>query len=275
MNIPLSQYKRLLFLDRHGYFSRDDESFDHFLKFAPLLEGGQTPHFPYPPVLISVFWQKFLVDIRNIPMEEADQGIYPWEIACCIIDETGRASIKVRRKTSSVYSRVSKDAVLAHECVHALRGRLFSRKYEEIAAYAASEYLFPKDFPKWRTWLSPLFVSTTELVCSFVWMMGVFFASFVSDREFFPPLIFFVSLLPILFCIYRLHSRWTRWNKARKVLSSVTVKDIFPLLLRLTDEDIDWLSALSKEEAAEKIAKKAEGDWRWDFLKETFLMHGR
>ena len=268
MSLSLQQFQRVLLLDRNGFFARSHESLDDFIRSGPMAFNNVSTPSTHPPELVSKFWLEFALDVRSLPIETSKKGILPWEPACCWTDGKGKSFIRIRPEEE--HRVVSKDAVIAHECVHALRGRLFSHSFEEMCAYSVSAELFPKEFPLWRTWLSPLFSSTKEVLFTFLWMVGCWTLPWILDTDFSSFSLLLLSLLPLIGYVMRLQGRWRKWHKARTVLSSINPKNALSLLLRLPDEDITWLSK-QNQDCLEKISERAKKEWRWCFFKEAFL----
>jgi hypothetical protein len=269
MTLSLQLFQKVLGLDRHGYFPRPQESLEEFIRSGPNSFNDTSTLLTHPPELVSHFWMCFSLDVRSLPVEVSKKGILPWEPACCWVDKEGKSFIRIR--PFDEHRIVSRNAVLAHEFVHALRSRLFSNHFEEMCAYTAASELFPKDFPKWRTWLSPLFSSAKEFMFTFCWMIGCWALPWIIDREFSPLLLLVLSLSPLILFTVRLTLRWNKWNTARKVLSSINEKGALPLLLRLADEDINWLSRQTLKGFPAALKERTSKEWRWSFFKEAFL----
>ena len=58
--------------------------------------------------------------------EVSSKGMWPWEVACCLIDEEDRPKIRVRS-----LSNVNRNVLLFHECIHAIRARFCAPQFEE------------------------------------------------------------------------------------------------------------------------------------------------
>lgn len=268
MALSIQQFQKALSLDRQGHFIKAQESLEEFIASAPSLKNIATTA-THPPEIVSYFWVRFALDIRSIPVKISKKGIFPWEPACCWTDTKGESFIQIR--PDSEHTLISKNAVLAHEYVHALRGRLFSNKFEEICAYTISADLFPKDFSRWRTWLSPLFSATNEVIFSFFWMIGCWALPWALNTQFSVFFLCGLSFLPVIGFLLRLFFQWNTWNKARAVLSSINEKGALSLLIRLTDEDIEWISQYTEKDFPTALKERASKEWRWSFFKEAFL----
>lgn len=270
MTLSLQEFQKVLLLDRHGYFARPHESLEDFIRSGPASFVNTSNPETHPPELVSKFWMQFALDVRSVPIQISKKGILPWEPACCWIDKNGTPIIHVR--PSAEHRIVSRDAVLAHECVHAIRGRLFSDHFEEMCAYSVSAELFPKDFPRWRTWLSPLFSSAHEVLFTFFWMIGCWALPWLVNMDVSPLVPFLLSMSPLLGFVFRLKRRWDKWHKARDLLASVNHKTALSLLLRLPDEDITWIARQNKKDFPAKLKERSCKEWRWYFFREAFLV---
>ncbi len=99
----------------------------------------------------------FDVEIDTVPIAYSAKGLRPWEGAVTWI-ENGKARIQLHprlEKGSLFFGFYSRDEILAHELVHALRAHLNSPRYEEHLAYWTSPYA-------WRRLLGPLFERSWE-----------------------------------------------------------------------------------------------------------------
>lgn len=270
MTLSLQDFQKVLLLDRHGFFARVHESLDEFLRSGPPSFINTSSPETHPPELVSKFWLQFALDVRSVPIEISKKGVFPWEPACCWIDKKGTPMIRVR--PAREHRIVSKEAILAHECVHAIRGRLFSNHFEEMCAYTVSAELFPKDFPRWRTWLSPLFSSATEVLFTFFWMIGCWTLPWIIGMGISPLIPLSVAFLPLLGYVLRLQKRWKKWHKARDLLTSINPKTALALLVRLPDEDINWLAEQNAKDLPIKLKERSTKEWRWYFFREAFLV---
>lgn len=195
----------------------------------------------HPQTLVDLFLQQLKVDIRNIPIEISSQGLMPWELACCWIDESGEATIRVRApgETKKVY----REAVLAHELVHAIRGGLFSSRFEEFTAYAICQELFPSHISWWRTTFGPLFTSVKEIYS----ILGIIWANALIP--FFIDIPVLVSLaVPFIACFYsvaRLAWRWRLWNKAYAKIQDACPDEVLAIIVRLSDDELVRLACNS------------------------------
>lgn len=160
----------------------------------------------------------FDVDIDSVPIEYSAKGLRPWEGAVTWI-ENGQARIQLhpRLKTGSLFFGLySRDEILAHELVHALRAHLNAPRYEEYLAYWTSPH-------PWRRLLGPLFEKT--------WEAPLLIASFLL-----PP----VGALLLLGLVFRLIRRQRRLARAYRNLGSGPKAR--KQLLFASDAEIDSIS---------------------------------
>lgn len=238
-------------------FPRPHESLHHYLHDCqPLLRSqGKIPE-----DIVQLFAQKFYVDIESISVERSSKGLWPWELACCLIED--------KKPVVQIRPACEAKAVLCHELIHAARCRLDSPLFEEHIAYAATAVLFPRHVVKWRAWLSPIFPNSRVVIITLLqtwiwWTLPVLF-----DLPFFLGLGF---LFFPLWLLYRLTRRWATWNKAFSSVALYWPRAVWPLFLRLHDEDIVWLSNLPNIEVVSEVHKRAHEDWRWAFFLEQIL----
>jgi len=246
-------------LDKTGRFSRPEEAIDSFLQQARSRQPCNDCVIPYP--VAKAFSEKLCIDIQSVAIEQSSRGLLPWELACCWVDEEGESTIRIRPSKKGL---ISKNTLLVHELVHAVRGRLSSSKFEEFCAYDISAALTP--LPKWRRFLGPLFSSAKEIlfICLLLW--SNFFLPLLFN---FHPSTFALSIIPVLSIALpftRLITRWKTWNKALHNISLHFPERARALLIRLADEEIIWLSKLDPDQTVSAIQERALYDWRWQFF---------
>jgi len=256
---------------KNGCFSRPEESLEAYLHTSsawplPAKEDG----WEFPPLIKKTFADRFEIDLQNIPVEVSSKGLMPWELACCWIDEDGRGTIQIRKNDRSL-KLVQSEAVLTHEAIHAVRGRLFSTIFEEHCAYAACHAAFPLSFPSWRAFLGPLFTSPKEVFILLLLIWGTWGMPFAFDWEFPYSLLFCLSFSFLLFPFFRLLKRWRIWRKAMKNIAAEWPDKEWKLIIRLSDQEISWLAALSKENVRDAVHEKASDDWRWNYFLDELL----
>ena len=251
-----------------GCFSRPDEPEREFLAAAASWAPSEGS-WEYPPHVKELFADRFGVDLGAVPLRLSSKGLMPWELACCWLDEEGRGSIQMRPSVGPK-GRVPLDVVLVHEAVHAVRGRLNASKFEEHAAYSACREAFPGTFPAWRVWIGPLFSSVREVLTLLVllwgsWGVPIFFNSSIPFWAIAGADGIIVSAF-----LLRLQRRWTVWERAMRAVVSHWPATAWRLMIRMADEDVEWLS--EAVHPREEIEKRAAQEWRWRYLLDYVLI---
>ena len=251
--------------DKEGCFSRPDDTEEGFRAVAAswAMPCGSSA---YPPQVREIFLKRFGIDLGAIPLIASSKGLMPWELACCWIDEEGRGSIQMRPSVGP-QSRVPLDVVLVHEAVHAVRGRLDSSKFEEYIAYAASRDAFPESFPRWRAYLGPLFSSVREVSSLFFLLCGSWAVPLCTSIGAWTVVGIDGAIMGLFFA--RLQYRWSVWNRAFRTVSSAWPATAWKLMIRMADDEVEWLSKASC--IREDVAKKASQEWRWHYFLDHLL----
>jgi hypothetical protein len=246
-------------LDRKGIFAGPSECISDFIR------DGES----YPVVSSSNFLEvrtrlkdMFDVDTSHIAIEKSSKSLLPWEIACCLFNEKAIPSIYVRPGRWFFHS-IPEEAIIAHELIHALRGRLDSTVFEEYAAFDGAQYLYPGAVSHLRTLTGPLFTNPFEaiILCILLFIVSLlpwFFAPFATMSVLLPLMAAIVAY-PIFRCAYR----WRVWNRAKKALGEYSSENAWKILVRLGDKEIFELARLRKGCAAHYIAQKQQASWRW------------
>jgi hypothetical protein len=254
-----------------GCFSRPEESQETYVHICSTWgQSDNEEECQYPQIVRKAFAERFAIDLQKIPVEISSKGLMPWELACCWVDQDGRGTIQIR-PNDRPFKFVQSEAILTHEAVHAVRGRLFSSIFEEHCAYAACYEAFPHSFPFWRTFLGPLFTSPKEVVTLLLLIWGTWCIPMIFDWDVSYPLLFCLSLTFLLFPCIRLLSRWKIWQKAMKNVSSEWPNKEWKLMIRLSDEEVKWLAQLPKEEVRDAVHEKAAREWRWGYFLDDLL----
>lgn len=254
-----------------GCFSRPEEPQEAYLQQSSSWTQAQPDSgWEYPQCVVKIFAEQFAVDLKKIPVEISANGLMPWELACCWIDSEGHAAIQIRPqdKTSRL---VQAEALLTHEAVHAVRGRLFSSIFEEHCAYAACRKAFPQTFPLWRTFLGPLFTSPREVAVILCLIWGTWGLPMLFDWDVSFPVLLCLSLSYLIIPFVRLVTRWTVWRKALKNIAAQWPHKEWKLIIRLSDAEVIWLSQLNRTNLREAVQEKARQEWRWAYFLDELL----
>lgn len=161
----------------------------------------------------------------------------------------------------------SRDEVLLHESLHAIRIAFEESKYEEIFAYSFSE-------KKWRSFFGPLFRETkhaTVFLLTFLISIisHIFSLFFLSSSLLY--LFTFLSFLPGLYFLFRLGSLiYDQWilKKALKKIQSLFPKNRHPLSVafRLTDQEIRAFAKKNIADLKMYMSQQMTSSLRWRAL---------
>lgn len=245
---------------RHGFLARPNESLFSFLS-EPLPEQEACDSSSEIAEAREMVQKTIAVDTSSIPIEYNKKLLWPWEAACCCIDEKGTAVVYLGKRGEK------SPPIIAHELIHAIRGRLNAPIFEEHLAYAICHKMFPRKSSWWRTVTGPLFLSPSEIIAflSSVWIVCLLPLFF--DWE--PHLFFFLpSGIFLLYAFGRLAFRWQRWEQAVKILKDLFPSSFYSVLVRLGDKEIVWLSSLDPSTCRRSVEEKAKSEWRWQFFLE-------
>lgn len=257
--------------NKNGCFSRPEESKTAFLQASSSWsQEDESTRWEYPQIVTQTFADRFGIDLQKVPVEVSAKGLMPWELACCWIDKEGHGTIQVRPHERGK-KIVRSEVILTHEAIHAVRGRLFSTKYEEVCAYAACHDAFPHSFPFWRAFLGPLFTSPKEVIIILCIIWGTWGLPLLMEWDIPFTFLFSISFLPLLFPFTRLLRRWRVWNKAMKNIAFEWPHKEWQLMIRMTDAEIEWLASLRKKQVRHAVHEKALTDWRWEYFIEEIL----
>ena len=211
---------------------------------------------------------KELYDIEPlwVPVIYSNEGLSFFEAGCTWMDGDA-VWIQLKKdfeKKKTLFALYKKSEVLAHEYVHAVRYPMMSEKYEEFFAYFASK----KFGARFRAFFGPLFSSPIEArVFLWAWMLPLFAITLELFDVINSLLCVAIASLPLLLTTFfgvRLILRWKRWQSCRKKVS-------LPLMVRLTDEEIELFSLLCTEEIALWIEKERENSFRWKLLSDSYF----
>jgi len=195
------------------------------------------------------------MQIDWVPIIYDNKRLRLWEGGCSWIGQDN-VQIQLReafKTKNTLYYLYSKQELLQHEAIHAIRLKFQEPRFEEMLAY----YKSPS---KLRAKLGPIFRSPKEsLLCMML----------VAVLPFFP-----LAVLPVLMtCIW---GAWYRLSKCRRILdttynklSGLTDQSPFCWLCALTDAEIDLFSKLSSQDIV--AYAHCQKGLRWEQLRATFL----
>lgn len=241
---------RYLEWDKRGFFIAPGEAVECYEKRIQALGASEA-------VTPSILRQVYGVDPSWVRVEYAKKGLYPWEAGCTWYDDVPWIQLHKSFLTSDKrFGIYSKEEVLAHEYVHAVRAPLESSRFEELSAYLLSYYAKKGPLTLFRAFLGPLFDRPWQVITAFVCFL-------------FAPLI---GLLFLGCCFARLLYTWRQWFLCKKHLLPITDAPL-KLMVRLSDQEIVLFSKLSTKQIAAYIAEQT--DFRWTILQQHLLMKYR
>lgn len=240
--------------NRRGIYPLPEETFERYEERARALPACQNS---------SSLLLKELYDIAPsfVPVHYSNQGLSPLEAGCTWMDEDNHVSIQLRKSFEDkerLFGLYSKEEVLAHELVHAVRYPLGSDTYEEFFAY----YLSSRFGARFRAFLGPLFHHSSEsklFLCTLLAPMG----TLIVETTWIALLLLFLPPLMVTFLSLRLIRRWYRWFSCKNKIG-------LPLMVRLTDEEIEVIHKKKSSELPLWLHEQKASSFRWRFLYERY-----
>jgi hypothetical protein len=246
--------------------------------------------FPAPGQEDATFWRKvdfvstranffekwpdclipFDVNPYWVPIQTERQGLQFWEGAVLWLEGTDAdftmPRIQVSDKAQRFYTR---DELIAHEMVHAVRSDFVEEQFEEVLAYATST-------KAWRRWLGPFFRKPVE-ASVFLWAMLLTVAvqvievatEWTSGWLFFPWIPFFLIAGGAirLYCTQRLFRGCLK--NLGLVLQNPEKK--WAVALRMSDEEIRLFARLMSHEIREWIEQEKAVSLRWKMIAQVYF----
>jgi hypothetical protein len=222
-------------LANRGIIAGPQENLERFSARVAKLKNGDLIH--NTTFDFSIDWAPIIYSNKKLPF---------WQGGATWIEE-GVPEIQLRsrfleKKTVLTYS---KEEVLQHESVHALRSAFEEPVYEEVLAYMTS----PK---KWRRYVGPLFRSYKEAAL----LLGILI---------FIPL---GSILVFALQGFRLFLDLKKYKNTVCTLEKITERPTF-FSLFLTDKEIRYFAHLSEERIRQYAADKH--CCRWNQLRTLMI----
>ncbi|MBX3718245.1 MAG: hypothetical protein KF898_01195 [Parachlamydiales bacterium] len=255
-----------------------------------LVQLNQSGLFPAPGQSDQVFWAKVdYVSMRStlggplpatlgpmdvqpcwVPIQSSNEGMHLWEGAVLWQSQTDAGfmlpQIQISQRAQRFYS---KEELIAHEIVHAVRIDFKEEEFEEVLAYASS----PK---AWRRWIGPFFRNPREATL-FIWamvlsiaMQGVELATGLSSGWLLIP---WVPALLIMAGLVRLMLTQRLFRRCLNNLSRA-IKDPdqrLAVVLRLSDAEIRSFSRMGPEEIHDFVDKERKEQLRWKMLAAAYF----
>lgn len=242
--------KDLINLNKHGIFAGPYEE-----KYSFLMRVDQLyQHAPiYPTVFPRVLSELYDINPDHLEVIFTNEGLDVWEAGCTWILEN-KLTIQLRKslKTSNYWlGMYSRDEILSHEAVHAVRAKFQDPLFEEILAYQTS-------FRWWRRWLGPLFQSSNEayffLFCMLASTGLILYTPFLGGVCAFLAPLYFGTRLGIL------HYYFLKAKK--KIRKMIGVPPLW-VLLRFTDYEIRMFATQPIPVLEKYVHKQRQNNIRW------------
>lgn len=217
-------YDDLLQLNKEGFLAGpEEEKQAFFLRVERTLAEAPVHPTPFPIELQKLFD----VNPSFLEVVYSNESLDAWEAGCTWITDN-RVSIQLRKrfqKASFWFGFFSKEEVLSHEAVHAVRMKFYEPIFEEVLAYSTSKHF-------WRRFFGPLFRSAEE---THFFLFFVLFGAFLFP--WFPWISLSCILAPNMFFFFRLFRTQILFRKAKKKIRKLLGIEPLWVLLRLTDRE--------------------------------------
>lgn len=240
----------LIDLNRQGILAGPlEEKYSFFIRVDQLFKQAPLHPVQFPDAL------RRLYDIAPdyLDVSFSNEGLDAWEAGCTWI-WGNIPGIQLRRslRTSNRWMGLcSKEEVLAHEAVHAVRVKFQEPLFEEMLAYQTSK-------SGWRRFWGPLFRTPNE---SYLLLLNVLLSGCVM---LYSPLIGVLSacLSPIYFII-RLCILQYYFAKAKKKIRKMLGIPPLWVLLRLTDREIRFFAMQPIPVLEHYVRQQKQHSIRW------------
>ncbi|MCB1082053.1 MAG: hypothetical protein KDK63_02795 [Chlamydiia bacterium] len=269
MGITPSELKDL---GEKGFIAAPDESEEAFVKRVDMLTNLAKS----PESLLTGFSFE-TVDLERcqflganphwIPLTYSNKKLAPWQGAAMWLFE-GRATFPIIQLRKGFkkgrYLFYSKEEVLAHEVVHAMRMGFNEPRFEELLAYYHSKSTV-------RKFLGPLFRTPKQALIFIGWVAVSIGCQAISLFLIDSPFSFLfrgLAFLPLIDLAFRgalLLRDFRLLKKAIKKLGTIFSKrgDPFAIAIRLKDSEIQMFASKDREDLLQAIEKKVPDSLRW------------
>ncbi|MCB1107150.1 MAG: hypothetical protein KDK76_03540 [Chlamydiia bacterium] len=200
-----------------------------------------------------------------VSLSYSNKGLLPWQGAALWVFGNKIPMIQLRkgfRKGRFLF--YSRDEVLKHETLHALRVAFDEPRFEEILAYAHAS-------SKWRRLIGPLFRKPSHAIFFIALILSSLILQttsmlFVSPLFF--PYVKLLTLIPIVDLVFR----FATLIKDRRILKKTLEKlsqifpnqqNVFPIAIRLKDSEIQKFAIEPISTLLDYIEKEVPRSPRW------------
>lgn len=251
-------YDDLLQLNKEGFIAGPgEEKQAFFLRVEKTLDEA-----PLHPTTFPLELQK-LFDIHPFFLEVtySNESLDAWEAGCTWITDH-RVTIQLRKRFQRSpfwFGFFSKDEVLSHEAVHAVRMKFYEPIFEEVLAYSTSKRW-------WRRFFGPLFRSADET------HFFLFFVLFGALLLPWVPLIGLACIFsPNIFFFSRLFRTQSLFHKAKKKIRKLLGIEPLWVLLRLTDKEIRFFATQPTAVLEDFARKEKLKSIRWRQIYQSYF----
>ncbi|WP_100934381.1 hypothetical protein [Candidatus Chlamydia corallus] len=215
----------LITFNKQGLIAGPEEEKVAFLvRSNAMIDAGPEDPASFPESLKELF------DVfpTHVEVLYSNEGLDVWEAGCTWI-LSNEVTIQLRKhlqKASRWLGMYSRDEVLAHEAVHAVRMKFYEPIFEEILAYQTSRW-------GWRRFFGPLFRSPGES-----YSLLFFTISGVGISLWYPMMGTLITLvLPTYFLMRLCLAQSYLYRAMKKIRKMLGVPPLW-VMLRLTDKEI-------------------------------------
>lgn len=266
--------EELKHLGEEGLIPGPDETDEAFVERIDILKKSSHPFFEG-----KTFekWDPNYSDLLGakpdwIPLNFSNKKLLPWQGGVMWALDGKVPMIQLRKGfKKGRFLMYSKEEVLLHETVHALRLSFNEPQFEEILAYYLSD-------SKWRKWFGPLFRSPNQalfFVSLVLLSLVIQVAPFFLLSSFIFPYIQWMTFLPFADLLLRFAILVKDHRTLKKTLKNLSKifprqKNVFPIAVRLKDSEIQMFGIEEMEKSLEYIEKIAPKSLRWQQILAQF-----
>ncbi len=261
-------------LGEGGMIPGPDESEEEFVKRLDILQKVKESPSMF---LKGKTFEKWNPDYQQtlgaspkwLPLTYSNQGLPPWQGAVMwVLEAPNKEKIPMIQLRNGFkkgrFLFYSREEVLMHETLHAMRIGFDQPRFEEVLAYYHSK-------SRWRRFFGPLFRKPSHaffFISLILISIGIQMTSFFFLSSPMLPYLKMFALLPLVDLLFRsaiLIKDQRLLKKALQTLSELfpNQEDVFPIAIRLKDSEIQKLAVASIEEILNFIEKEIPNSLRW------------
>jgi hypothetical protein len=258
----------LFLLGKQGWIPGPAESEENFFRRVGVARHSSLPQ----KEALQRIAETFHARPEWVDVCVSSRGLCFWEGAATWIGEEagGTRCCRIQIKDSFLSRLYSREEVIAHEMVHAMRVCFEERRFEEILAYQTSRNPL-------RRYCGPLFAGSKEtflFLLSFFVPWIVWWIEMCLDVEAGSGLLFFVPLMVLCWGILRLVRSQRLFAAALRQLGKAVCRkgEALAAVLGLTDAEIALFARGTPEEIRSFAEQQKEKSIRW---KQLYLRYFR